>query len=871
MKLPYHITIRESTGQDAHVAFIKTGLPLPAGQFYLPSDILLETIDGQALACDYSISCLWPDNSIKWCLIKATVNLSASEEKHFIIKKNHTPVKKVSDIQSCLFEKDNLLTINTKNCTFIFNKDNYNWISQVLINGQLISDTGFCQLKISDSDFLTPLVDNYDYHCSVVQGRILSIELNIHGSFKALSEIETIRFHSQYEFIIDSNLVKCKFTIHNPKSAIHQSGHWDLGDPNSFFFSTLELGLKIPQNSEIYWKSEKIDSWSTLTNSPFSIYQESSGGLNWNSPNHKDHTGNIPLNINGYECRDKNSLVKSGKRATPKFRANTQAGQVDISIDKFWQNFPKSLSFENNGINIGLFPAQFKNGHELQPGEKKTHTFYLSFNPEPGDDTFDTEAIKVTLNPEWVRYTGVFSNFQTDVISDKLYDLIKQGVSGDNSFFNKRETVDEFGWRNFGDLYADHETDGYQGEEIFVSHYNNQYDPIYGFLRQYVLTGNSQWFELADDLASHVTDIDIYNTNLDKDEYNGGFFWHTDHYLDAETSSHRSYSKHQKSNAYTDHAGGGGPGGQHCYTTGLLYHYLFTGNEASKKALFQLSDWITRVYEGSGTFFDFLLALKNRNRVDLKNIMTGKYPLDRGTGNYITALLDKYVLTREDSLIHQVEHIIKNTVHPLDDLTKRDLENVEITWFYTVFFQAVCRYLQTKEELSVLDDNFYYCRDSLLHYADWMSENEEPYLLKSEILEFPNHTWTAQDLRKVNVLLFAEYYSNVSSQRYTKKAYEIYSYITEHLEHENSSTYTRILAILMQNHGVYMYFKNLENQPEFGPFRQYTKPVEYSGLQAFGSISKQFLSAIKSFSISKELNWLARRSRKISQLLRYNT
>ncbi|MFQ3198184.1 MAG: hypothetical protein ACI81A_001905 [Paraglaciecola sp.] len=41
-------------------------------------------------------------------------------------------------------------------------------------------------------------------------------------------------------------------------------------------------------------------------------------------------------------------------------------------------------------------------------------------------------------------------------------------------------------------------------------------------------------------------------------EYNGGLFWHTDHYLQAFTSSHRSYSKSQASDAYQDHAGGGG-------------------------------------------------------------------------------------------------------------------------------------------------------------------------------------------------------------------------------------------------------------------------------------------------------------------------
>ena len=32
----------------------------------------------------------------------------------------------------------------------------------------------------------------------------------------------------------------------------------------------------------------------------------------------------------------------------------------------------------------------------------------------------------------------------------------------------KRERADEYGWRHFGDLYADHETLGYDGDDIFV-------------------------------------------------------------------------------------------------------------------------------------------------------------------------------------------------------------------------------------------------------------------------------------------------------------------------------------------------------------------------------------------------------------------
>ena len=40
---------------------------------------------------------------------------------------------------------------------------------------------------------------------------------------------------------------------------------------------------------------------------------------------------------------------------------------------------------------------------------------------------------------------------------------------------------------------------------------------------------------MADELAQHVVDIDVYHTTKDKSAYNGGLFWHTYHYGDADT------------------------------------------------------------------------------------------------------------------------------------------------------------------------------------------------------------------------------------------------------------------------------------------------------------------------------------------------
>ena len=867
MKGIYQILITERSGRARELVPVQFGVPFPRGLFFNHKELALITDNESVIPSVISPTTLWPDNSIRWCLVKTQITLGASQALQLKIAR-HPNKYDTTHCQSDLIEEtDRAIRIRTQNCVFELDKTRFNILNKVTCLNNNIIDGGHCTLATEKYGKIAAEITGYRYHTDFSSDCPHSTDLAMEGQFLSDNGETVACFEARLTFFAKTDLLKCCFTIHNPRPAVHKSGLWDLGDPNSLVFSSLDLNLTLPGITQIDWKTGQNQPWKSYACQPFTIFQESSGGQNWNSPNHKDRNNEVPYTLNGFECRDQDSVLQTGQRASPSLQIQTQNGLVGVHIEKFWQNCPKSLGIDRNKLHIGLFPREFAGGFELQPGERKTHSFYLDFSKQADAIERIEEAVEITLNPAWIEQSKAFPYFSCDVSGDQIHRIIDEGVTGNNSFFAKREAIDEYGWRNFGDLYADHETDGYKGDDIFVSHYNNQYDPLYGFLRQFALTGNPKWMELADDLANHICDIDIYHTKSDKDEYNGGLFWHTDHYLNAETSTHRSFSKFHEHGAYIDHARGGGPGGQHCYTTGLLYHYLFTGNDASRNAVFQLTEWVTRVYEGSGTLLGILLAVKNRNRIDLKNITTGKYPFDRGTANYINALLDRYLLTHEQNTLHQVEHIIQNTIHPLDDIETRDLNNVEITWYYTVFLQSVCRYLQVKEELNSFDDSFYYARDALLHYADWMLKNEYPYLQKPEILEFPNHTWTAQDIRKINILLFAGYYSPGTSSAYSLKANELYTYILDNLPAEKTRTYTRILAILMQNHGAVTYFQNTGQAQRFGNIRQY-RPLKKHGLfSAIRNVSATLLGNIRHFSLKKELSWLARRSDAIARLL----
>lgn len=281
-----------------------------------------------------------------------------------------------------------------------------------------------------------------------------------------------------------------------------------------------------------------------------------------------------------------------------------------------------------------------------------------------------------------------------------------------------------------------------------------------------------------------------------------------------------------------------------------------TGYLPSKSAVLSITNWVRNYYEGDGTLLSALLALKNSAVPGVKNVKTGKYPLDRGTGNYIQALMDRYELLSDISDIHRVSTVIQNTVSPSDNLSERNFVDVESTWFYTVFLQAVCRFISIKESLYQLDEDHYFAVASLSHYAKWMMQNEYAYLDKPDILEFPNQTWSGQDLRKLCVLNFASNYLPApQAQQALRKVTELEQQITERLSNSSESSTTRLLCLMMQNSNYASYLSaapmhSANNIPT-------TDKIKFDASN--NGIMSHILSHIKGFSVSNERRQFVRR------------
>jgi hypothetical protein len=901
------ITLSKNVTLNDRLQPVNISIPFENGKIFNVNNLVLVNEKQQFIDIQIRTLAFWPNNSLKWLQVSFLIKGSAKSETTIYLTDTFTK----SNCTSTLISNENLtsnsiqiektpkfFSISTGVAKFQMNRHELGIFSANSTSNENIKlplyKSEKNSLVLTDKKGITyfPIITKIRFNSQDHKNKkILQLTAYVSGSFQTKENTSVIKFYAEIKFYLNEAYTHWNFTLHNSNSMVQSGGTWDLGNENSLYFKSFNARISC-QNNKCTYKimantkctSDSSSLWHE-SNDGLTIFQASSGGEHWQSNNHVNNQGVVPIEFNGFRILSQktDTTIKELTSETIIGRAspfinipklgNITSG-LSVHIKNFWQKFPKSIVVNKNTVVLGLFPEQALDGFELQPGEKKNDTFYISYDDNKGALDHIEFPIRASLSSEYLAQTKTVPFF-TSINNETDYNnIINDGIESANNFFQKRELIDEFGWRNFGDLYADHETLECDGDDELISHYNNQYDPLYGLLRQYLLTNNPQWFILASDLADHVKNIDIYHTDSDKAEYNGGLFWHTDHYLPAETASHRTYSNLQRNDAYQDHTGGGGPGGQHCYTNGLMLHYFLTGEETSKQAVLQLTKWITHVYEGSGTLTDFLLAIKNNSRLDVKNIFTGKYPFDRGTGHYITALIDSFELTGKQSYLDQASLIIKNTVHPEDDIKARNLNNVEECWFYTVFLQAIYRYLLVKENNQQLDASFHYVNASLQHYAKWMCEYEQPYLDNPEILEYPNHTWAAQDIRKANVLYMASYFANNKENKikYKRKADTIYHYVTEKFSNEPTRSFTRILSILMQNHGVKSYVENTEElffSPKYtfkNPDKNFSSSEKHNitiNKPLFGA----FIMTLSNTSLTKELTWLRKRIVKIDSFL----
>ena len=820
MTMSLSLMLEEQDGIARHHEPITVGVPFPRGLIQQLSECRLFDPQGRVIPLQTEALACWPDQSVKWGLLDFQADVAAHTRAEYALV-IHCDLMPEPLVPIQIEQTSDSFRVDTGAAIFTIPTRRFAPFSSVMIDGQERLDAANSCVSFEDD-----AGRQYEHH--IEQARIetsgaLRTTLKLDGQIRLPdSDANFARFAARLHFYAHSAACRIDYTIHNPNAAQHPGGLWDLGDPGSIYFNDLSFHVVLLalDATRIRWATQMGQPLNDADADLIEIYQDSSGGEHWQSSNHVNRFGKVMCRFRGYQVTSGQTLIEEGHRASPLMTISNCETEVTGSVVHFWQNFPKAIQATGNLLTLRLFPAQYADVFELQGGERKTHTLFLCFESSVHQQEgraldWIHAPLLPRIPPEWYAGVGVFpylTPYETDPHQEVIA-LIAHAIEGGNSFVDRREFIDEYGWRNFGELVADHEQAYYKHGGTPVSHYNNQYDGIYAHLLQFARSGNPAWFRGADELARHVRDIDIYHTELDKPAYNGGLFWHTFHYVDAGTATHRAYSKQVMEQEGFDQYGGG-HSNEHCYATGFMYHYYMTGDPASKEVAVGLTDWVMNIDDGAQTPYKFL----NTRPTGLASCSNSPdyHGPGRGGGYAINTLLDGLLLTNERPYLTKAEELIRRCIHPRDDIDALNLLDAENRWSYVVFLQVLGRYLDLKTERQETDEMFCYARESLLHYAAWMRAHERCISTVFETVNYPTETWPAQDLRKNNIFLFAAKYAEEPLRsEFLQKADYFFKKPFEDLCTFETRTFTRPLILVMTNTLMPSYF--FHHPDEKGP------------------------------------------------------
>lgn len=834
------IILKEEDGLPRKNEPVRIGVPIARSLVTATDQLILVDQTGKQHPYQAEVLEKWPDGSLKWVLFDLFADTNPNSTSVFYIKSGSHYQERSGKL--IVEESKESITIETGKARYVINKEGAKQAVAIVSPENQVTIPVTFSLTDKNNKRLAFVVED----CHVENSGYLRCSVRKTGHFVTpkgkhfLNTTFTQHFYSGCPFIgIDT-------VIHNPRAALHPGGLWDLGDPGSIFFKDFSISAHLPASPQnLSWQTTNEASLQTAACRNWHLYQDSSGGQHWDSANHVDYKNDLTVTFPGFHLTfDQDSVQKlqKGKRATPWLQACNDKFFIAGSISEFWQNFPKAIRLRDNIFSLGLFPKESSSPFELQGGEQKRHTVFFQIGQFDDHQAIQQliSPLSVHVDPDWIAKTKTIAYFlPADTAQSACQQYVNAIIEGPNSFEQKREQIDEYGWRNYGDTYADHEAVNHTDAAPFISHYNNQYDFIYSSFVHFLRTGDKRWRRLAAPAARHMIDIDLYHTDRDRAVYNHGLFWHSDHYLQAKTSSHRAYSKKNRH----DSSYGGGNSNEHIYASGLTLHYFLTGDTLAKNAVLELADYVMNMDDGHSTVF----ALFDEGPTGLasQTVYPDYHKPGRGPGNCVNCLIDAYRLSRARRYMNKAEELIQRCIHPRDNIKALQLDEPEYRWSYLIFLQILGKYLDYKIELNEIDYHFFFARDSLLHYAEWMYHHELPYKELLHKVLIPTETWPAHDIRKCHILhLAAKYGPEQKRQAYSQKAAYFYTRCIEDLLSFKTAYLTRPLVIMAAYGYVHEYFlKNGYDHPYSSHFYDFGQPQTFIPQRM--RIKNNFINKIK--------------------------
>ena len=348
--------------------------------------------------------------------------------------------------------------------------------------------------------------------------------------------------------------------------------------------------------------------------------------------------GQPSVRFRGYEVHADGEHARAAGDAVPGVRHD--GGTLSVSMQHFWQNFPKSIAADASGIVLGLFPPAPPHTRSREASKRpmsstsrspriQSRRFRSTGAARPA---FGRTALVLLLEGHQIPGSGRRRS------EPRYLELVQSAIEGPHSFEEKRHVIDEYRlaalrrhlWRSRSRAQP-------PGAPPLVSHYNNQYDAIAGFGhpvpadRRLALVVDS--WTIWPRMSSTSTSTTRRTTRPRTTTACSG----------TPTTTWTPATRRIGRIPNADGVVGGGPSADHNYTTGLMLHYFLTGDRLDPRMRsIGLARWVDR----DGRRTRRALGWLSRGPTGLVSRVGGDRTImapGARRGNSVNALLDGHV------------------------------------------------------------------------------------------------------------------------------------------------------------------------------------------------------------------------------------
>ena len=354
---------------------VTCGLPLARGFVRHADELTLLDANGRALPVQVLTTSTYNDGTPRWVLLGLHADLPPEGEA--VYRLAHGARASVRDRLDFALA-GGVATIDTGSAQFRIDTNCFRLFDSVQVGGrELLAQAADGGTRLEQEGGSQHVGHEKTTQAEFEDAGPLAVVLCVRGEFRPGAGLPLADYVCRMQFFAGKGEVRVCYTLHNPATHHHPGNVWDLGAGGSVFMEDFSIVLPLAQGD---WASRVGVGADRPALAASKLYQDSSGGQHWDSPNHIDKDLKLPTRFRGYRVYEAETQLADGNRADGWIHVRGASGGVAAGVRDFWQNFPKALEFNLGRLRVGLWPSEFAGVHEMLGGEQKTHEMLLVFH-----------------------------------------------------------------------------------------------------------------------------------------------------------------------------------------------------------------------------------------------------------------------------------------------------------------------------------------------------------------------------------------------------------------------------------------------------------------------------------------------------------